>query len=128
MKTILLVAILAIAGCAFLYNRGKKRLSSFAWEEETVEGTLQFNDVVAFFQNKSFQKNQQALVIKGNSQKFKEMVASSTLQQKAGYQTVVLGIYDDETNCIIDGKVIYAKSLDQEFQDKLGKEDLIVLT
>ena len=96
----------------------KKNIISTAEEVDM----LKMDDVVSYFKGKSLVKDRDIPFI-ATVEGFKTIV--SLPNKDNGF---ILGIYNDSTDVISDTKLIYAKSVDENFKTAVGNKKLIVLT
>lgn len=123
MKTIVGVAIGLgiIAVGAFVYAACKRKEPLL---EETVEGDLKLEDVVAYFKTLSMVKGKQIpfLALPGE-EKLKVMNIKSNKSK-----VLILGVYNNDKDSLNPMKIVYADGFDEELTEVLGNETLVVLS
>ncbi len=123
MKTIVGVAIGLgiIAVGAFVYAVCKRKEPLL---EETVEGDLKLEDVVAYFKTLSMVKGKQIpfLALPGE-EKLKVMNIKSNKSK-----VLILGVYNNDKDSLNPMKIVYADGFDEELTEVLGNETLVVLS
>lgn len=133
MNTFGWVAIgVAIGGSAYLILKNKESKSMNVKIDESLKKNiistaeevdmLKMDDVVSYFKGKSLVKDRDIPFI-ATVEGFKTIV--SLPNKDNGF---ILGIYNDSTDVISDIKLIYAKSVDENFKTAVGNRKLIVLT
>lgn len=123
MKTIVGVAIGLgiIAVGAFVYAVCKRKEPLL---EETVEGDLKLEDVVAYFKTLSMVKGKQIpfLALPGE-EKLKVINIKSNKSK-----VLILGVYNNDKDSLNPMKIVYADGFDEELTEVLGNETLVVLS
>lgn len=126
MKTIVGVAIGLgiIAVGAFVYAVCKRKEPLL---EETVEGDLKLEDVVAYFKTLSMVKGKQIpfLALPGE-EKLKVINIKSIKSNKS--KVLILGVYNNDKDSLNPMKIVYADGFDEELTEVLGNETLVVLS
>ncbi len=122
----------AIGGSAYLILKNKESKSMNVKIDESLKKNiistaeevdmLKMDDVVSYFKGKSLVKDRDIPFI-ATVEGFKTIV--SLPNKDNGF---ILGIYNDSTDVISDIKLIYAKSVDENFKTAVGNKKLIVLT
>lgn len=122
----------AIGGSAYLILKNKESKSMNVKIDESLKKNiistaeevdmLKMDDVVSYFKGKSLVKDRDIPFI-ATVEGFKTIV--SLPNKDNGF---ILGIYNDSTDVISDIKLIYAKSVDENFKTAVGNRKLIVLT
>ena len=122
----------AIGGSAYLILKNKESKSMNVKIDESLKkniistaeevNMLKMDDVVSYFKGKSLVKDRDIPFI-ATVEGFKTIV--SLPNKDNGF---ILGIYNDSTDVISDIKLIYAKSVDENFKTAVGNKKLIVLT
>ena len=122
----------AIGGSAYLILKNKESKSMNVKIDESLKKNiistaeevdmLKMDDVVSYFKGKSLVKDRDIPFI-ATVEGFKTIV--SVPNKDNGF---ILGIYNDSTDVISDIKLIYAKSVDENFKTAVGNRKLIVLT
>lgn len=128
---IIIGSIVVVAVTAFyIYTKNKKKKSLLnAITVEIIDKELKFFDVIAWFKNLKLDKKKHKPFI-ANYEDFKESFPNSKKTEQEipdGYVSIFLGVYN-ENDDVIEGKIIYSKSLDKELLNTLGKEKLVLLT
>ena len=130
MKTILIIGCIALAGCAgFLYY--KKRMQNFKipFETKTVDGTLNFSDIIGYFKTKSLKQEEDIPFIAQNDTAgaFSKKAHTPFPGSKSDYKTIVLGVHTEKSNTLTHCQVLYVKEIDEKTKEVLGNESLVVL-
>ena len=130
MKTVLIIGCIALAGCAgFLYYKKRKQSLQFPFETKTLDGTLNFPDVIGYFKTKNLKQNEDIPFIAQNdiSGAFSKKSHTPFPEPKPEYITIVLGVYNEKSNTLAHCQVLYVKGLDDKTKEVLGNESLVVL-
>lgn len=127
-KLLGLVALCAI-GTFAVYVYLRKKSSRFkVINIETINTTLTLDDVVAFFKTLPIKKDVDIpFAANGSSEEFRKMLHIEYPQDKEGYHTIFIGVYNESEN-IKYHKLIYTKAVDEKLNEMFGTEKLIVLT
>ena len=129
MKTVIIIGCVALVGCAgyLYYRKNKKNLIPI--ETKTVDGILNFSDVLGYFKSKNLIQGKDIPFIAQNdiSGAFSKKTHNPFPEPKEGYKTIVLGVYNEKADTISHCQVLYVKELDDKTKEVLGKEDLVVL-
>lgn len=127
MKVFAFVTIVVAAIGAYFYSQRKK--SKFEFTSDILDAELSFDEVMAFFKSKNLNKDVHTpFIANGDSAELKEMIHQPYPEKKEGYVSLLLGVYNKDTDEIEDAKLIYAKSIDAKISDILGCETMIVLS
>lgn len=124
------IAVVIVAVIALLVFKKKPTLlesikKAFKKEYETVsiEGCLNFLEVVNWFKTLKLDKNKHVpFVAKASAMKDKLSI------QPTKKESLFIGVYDEEKDEIVHAKLIEADELDSKTREVLGTEDLIVLS
>ncbi len=131
MKTItIILGIAAIGGAAYYINK-KKSVGQFLTSNvKVIDGTLDFNDVVAYFKSKNLKKGSDVPFIArdGAMGQFVKKTHKRFPKGKVGYLTIVLGVYNEIDEKVTHGQILYVKELDERIKEVFGNEELIVLS
>lgn len=121
MKTIVEIAIGVgiVAVGAIIYAMSKKKVPVL---EETVDGDLRLEDVVAYFKTLSMVKGKQVPFIALPDVK---KLGVKVTPRKA--KTLILGVYNTDNDVLNPMKVVYADGFDEKLIEVLGDEKLVVL-
>lgn len=122
MKTIVGIAIGIgiVAVGAIIYAMSKKKEPVL---EETVEGDLKLEDVVAYFKTLSMAKGKQVpFLASPDEEKLKGMKVTPKKKK-----TLILGVYNTDNDLLNPMKIVYADGFDEKLIDVLGDEKLVVL-
>lgn len=141
MKTsavIAIVALVALGGgailCAFIRaKQGKGKAKSefpktipFVGEvNSSVIDTLDFSNVVGWFKNLKYLDKERHVPFIANAEA--EAIKSMITFEPQKKYIVLLGVYDETTDEIIEKHLIHADKLDEKTQQVLGNETLVVL-
>lgn len=121
------IVIIAVVVGGIVYYQYKKR-ADVQLNEEVVDTELSMDDVVSFFKmQKLDQKRHIPFMANGDCAKFRKLFHAPYPKAKEGYCSLMIGVYDENTQEIIISKLIHAKSLDNKIIEALGNENLIVL-
>lgn len=124
MKTIVGVAIGLgiIAVGTIVYSLSKKKGSLL---KETVDGSLKFDDVVAYFKTLNMVKGKQIpFLALPHAKQLKDTIQLRTNKPKA----LILGVYDEGKDELNPMKIVYADGFDEKLVEVLGNEKLVVLS
>lgn len=91
---------------------------------DVIDGILNFFDnVVSWFKNK-FLNPQRHTPFIGDENKIKQMLKTAPKKNVGIFE----GVYDNQTDEIIDLKVVEADQLDSKTKEVLGNEPLVILS
>lgn len=128
MNSFIGIIVVALAIGAFVYYRQKNLQKNVHLNEEVIDSELSFDDVVSFFKaHKLDQKKHIPFIANGDCEEFRKMLHAPYPKAKEGYVPIFIGIYDNETEGIIDNRLLHCKSLDPKILEVLGDEKLVVL-
>lgn len=100
----------------------KKKLK-IECETVSIEGSLNFLEVVNWFKTLKLDKNKHVpFVAKASAMK------SVLSIQPTKKESLFVGVYEEEKDLIVHAKLIEADELDAKTREVLGNEDLIVLS
>ncbi|MBQ7711315.1 MAG: hypothetical protein IJT39_05750 [Bacteroidales bacterium] len=131
MKTITIILGIAAIGGAAYYSYKKKSVGQFLTSNvKVIDGTLDFNDVVAYFKSKNLKKGSDVPFIArdGAMGQFVKKTHKRFPEGKVGYLTIVLGVYNEVDEKVTHGQILYVKELDERIKEVFGNEELIVLS
>ncbi len=131
MNTGLWFAFAAIAAGAgfFFLKKNKKFIDISKVHKETLEGCLNYEDVISWFKNLQLKKDEDIpFIAQSFDNLFDQQVKGQEILVKEGYITILLGIYNEVSKGLIDSKILFVKDLDGKLKDLLGKESCIVLS
>jgi hypothetical protein len=131
MNTGLWFAFAAIAAGAgfFFLKKNKKFIDISKVHKETLEGCLDYEDVISWFKNLQLKKDEDIpFIAQSFDNLFDQQVKGQEILVKEGYITILLGIYNEVSKGLIDSKILFVKDLDGKLKDLLGKESCIVLS
>lgn len=112
---------------AYSYARRQQFQKQIAAATEQIEGELQFEDVVSYFRSLNLDAKLEApFVAKVNSDLFKEFT-KGILTPKKGYNVLMLGTYNGESEEIHNPKFIYSKGWSEKLTNSLGSQDMVML-
>lgn len=121
-----IVIIAAVVGGIVYYQLKKK--SDIQLNEEVVDTELLMDDVISFFKmQKLDQKKHLPFIANGDCAEFRKLFHAPYPKAKEGYCSLLIGVYDEQTQEIIVSKLIHAKLLDRKILEILGNENLVVL-
>jgi len=131
MKTLaFIIGAAAIGGAA--YYIWKKNNTERFWTNnvKTIDGTLDFGDVVGYFKSKKLDKGRDVPFISkdGDFNQFLKKTHKRFPEGKEGYITLVLGVYDESTAAIKYAQILYVKQLDDKTKDVFGNDELVILS
>ena len=102
---------------------GKKlKLSKEIYSIKTIEGKVNFQDIVAWFKSLSLDKNKDVPFI-AKATELKDMLNYETKKNAA----LFVGVFNEEKNEIIHAQIIEADSFDDQTLEVLGKESIVIL-
>lgn len=131
MKTITIILGLAAIGGAAYYIYKKKSNDQFPTSNvKVIDGTLDFNDVLAYFKSKNLKKGTDVPFIArdGAMEQFVKKTHKKFPEGKDGYITIVIGVYNEVDDQVTYGQILYVKELDDRTKEVLGNEELVVLS
>ena len=124
-----IAAIAAIAICVKLCPkdliskiRKKLKRGKEIYSIKTIEGKVNFQDIVAWFKSLSLDKNKDVPFI-AKATELKDMLNYETKKNAA----LFVGVFDEEKNEIIHAQIIEADSFDEQTRETLGNEPIVVL-
>ena len=124
-----IAAIAAIAICVKLCPkdliskiRKKLKRGKEIYSIKTIEGKVNFQDIVAWFKSLSLDKNKDVPFI-AKATELKDMLNYETKKNAA----LFVGVFNEEKNEIIHAQIIEADSFDDQTLEVLGKESIVVL-
>lgn len=121
-STGLFIGAVVIGAAYFFYRYGKKTMSA-----ETVE-ELSIGDIAAFYKSKSLRKGIDVPFVATKVFFAKEKSLAKIIPEAPiGYNTIVLGVMNKETNKTNLEKIIFTKALDSTIAEKLKENGLVVL-
>lgn len=121
-----IVIIAAVVGGIVYYQLKKK--SDIQLNEEVVDTELLMDDVISFFKmQKLDQKKHVPFMANGDCAEFRKLFHAPYPKAKEGYCSLLIGVYDEQTQEIIVSKLIHSKLLDKKILEILGNENLVVL-
>ena len=125
-----IVAVAAIAICVKLCPkdliskiRKKLKRGKEIYSIKTIEGKVNFQDIVAWFKSLSLDKNKDVPFI-AKATELKDMLNYETKKNAA----LFVGVFNEEKNEIIHAQIIEADSFDDKILEVLGNEPIVVLT
>ncbi|MBO7276991.1 MAG: hypothetical protein J6U84_03415 [Bacteroidales bacterium] len=89
---------------------------------KTIEGKVNFQDIVAWFKSLSLDKNKDVPFI-AKATELKDMLNYETKKNAA----LFVGVFNEEKNEIIHAQIIEADSFDDKILEVLGNEAIVVL-
>lgn len=89
---------------------------------KTIEGKVNFQDIVAWFKSLPLDKNKHVPFI-AKADQFKDMLNYKPKKNT----TLFIGVFDEEKNEIIHAQIIEADSFDEQTREILGNEAFVVL-
>ena len=89
---------------------------------KTIEGKVNFQDIVAWFKSLLLDKNKDVPFI-AKATELKDMLNYETKKNAA----LFVGVFNEEKNEIIHAQIIEADSFDDQTLEVLGKESIVVL-
>lgn len=120
--TSILIWTAAIAGALYGGWKLVEYINRIEVTEESVEGEVDFDDMVAYFKSQHLKKGvESCFIVSEKNDKFRKLIC------KEGYISLGLFIVN-EKNEKIKGKVVHAKSFDAKTMDTLGENDMIKLS
>lgn len=131
MKTLaFIIGAAAIGGVA--YYIWKKNNTERFWinNVKTIDGTLDFEDVVGYFKSKDLIQGRDVPFISkdGDFKQFLKKTHKRFPEGKDGYITIVIGVYDESSDTIKHAQILYVKNLDDKTKEVLGNDEFVVLS
>lgn len=128
MDSVIGIIVIALAiGAVVCYKKGRQE--SIDINEEVIDSELMFDDVVSFFKSHNLNQNKHVpFIANGDCEDFRKMLHAPYPKSKEGYNSIFIGIYDDECKRIIDNRLLHCKSVDPKILEILGDEKLVVLS
>lgn len=93
------------------------------YETVSIEGCLNFLEVVNWFKTLKLDKNKHIPFV-AKASAMKDMLSIQPTKK----ESLFVGVYDGEKDEIVHAKLIETDELDAKTREVLGKEDLIVLS
>lgn len=119
-------AIVAIGALVYFVYRRQQKITVL--NEEVLDDELKFDSVLSFFKLLQLDKTVDIpFIANADCKEFREMFHAPYPKAKDGYVSLFIGVYNVNTNQIIQNKLIHAKSLEDKILSILGSENLIVL-
>lgn len=127
MKVIAIIALIMAAIGAYFYSQRKKAVVELT--PDILDAELSFDEVTAFFKSKNLNKDVHTpFMANGDSAELKKMMHQPYPKGKEGYVSLLLGVYNNNSDKIEDAKLIYAKSLSPKIVEVLGGEPMVILS
>ena len=117
----------AIGYCIWRMMQNKKNsLDNIA--EDIVDGTLHMEDIISYFKSQQIVEGKDTpFLANGDCEDFRKMLHAQYPKKKEGYQTFIIGVYNEKNDKIKFARLIHARNVDQSVVDVLGGEHLVVL-
>lgn len=131
MKTItVILGLAAIAGAAYYIYKKKSSDQFLISDVKVIDGTLDFNDVLAYFKSKNLKQGTDVPFIArdGAMRMFVKKTHKKFPEGKDGYITIIIGVYNEVSDTITHGQILYVKELDEHTKNVLGNEEFVVLS
>lgn len=91
-------------------------------EEESAEGEIAFDDMVAYFKSLNLKREDGICAIVSDRNKI-----FHKLLYKEGYISLGLFVFNEKTNKIVKGKIVHAKGFDAKTNEHFNGTDIIKL-
>lgn len=122
------IAAGAIGGYVILKGKNPPPLPP-SFEEETVEGEVAFDDLIAHFKNLHLKREDGDCCIVSESVSGDRYVAKLFKNiHKDGYKSLALLVLNTKENKIVKAKIVHARSFDSNTLETLGDKGIIRLT
>ena len=96
--------------------------------EDVVEGTLHKEDIINYFKSQQIVKGEDIpFLADGDCDEFRKMLHAPYPKKKEGYQTFLIGVYNEKNDNINFARLIHARDVEQAVKVLLGGEHLVVL-
>lgn len=105
-----------------IISKIRKKLKHKEIPVKTIEGKVNFQDIVAWFKSLPLDKNKHVPFI-AKADQFKDMLNYKPKKNA----TLFIGVFDEEKNEIIHAQIIEADSFDEQTRETLGNEAIVVL-
>ena len=105
-----------------IISKIRKKLKHKEISVKTIEGKVNFQDIVAWFKSLSLDKNKDVPFI-AKATELKDMLNYETKKNAA----LFVGVFNEEKNEIIHAQIIEADSFDDKILEVLGNEAIVVL-
>lgn len=105
-----------------IISKIRKNLKHKEIPVKTIEGKVNFQDIVAWFKSLPLDKNKHVPFI-AKADLFKDMLNYKPKKNA----TLFIGVFDEEKNEIIHAQIIEADSFDEQTRETLGNEAIVVL-
>ena len=105
-----------------IISKIRKKLKHKEIPVKTIEGKVNFQDIVAWFKSLPLDKNKHVPFI-AKADQFKDMLNYKPKKNA----TLFIGVFDEEKNEIIHTQIIEADSFDEQTRETLGNEAIVVL-
>ena len=105
-----------------IISKIRKNLKHKEIPVKTIEGKVNFQDIVAWFKSLPLDKNKHVPFI-AKADQFKDMLNYKPKKNA----TLFIGVFDEEKNEIIHAQIIEADSFDEQTRETLGNEAIVVL-
>lgn len=105
-----------------IISKIRKKLKHKEISVKTIEGKVNFQDIVAWFKSLSLDKNKDVPFI-AKATELKDMLNYETKKNAA----LFVGVFNEEKNEIIHAQIIEADSFDDQTLEVLGNEAIVVL-
>lgn len=106
-----------------IISKIRKKLKHKEIPVKTIEGKVNFQDIVAWFKSLPLDKNKHVPFI-AKADQFKDMLNYKPKKNA----TLFIGVFDEEKNEIIHAQIIEADSFDEQTRETLGNEAIVVLS
>lgn len=105
-----------------IISKIRKKLKHKEISVKTIEGKVNFQDIVAWFKSLPLDNNKHVPFI-AKADQFKDMLNYKPKKNA----TLFIGVFDEEKNEIIHAQIIEADSFDDKILEVLGNEPIVVL-
>ena len=108
-------------------NLGNAKIDLLDIKKEQIEGELHLNDVIASFRDKKLDRSIQLPFIAQECKEIDGLFKSEVPAHKDGYVYLFKGAYNEKTEQIECGEIIYCKGFDMQLREVLKNEPIVVL-
>lgn len=119
--------VAGVVGVALVVRRNNIK-RSIEEATETIEGDLQFFDVVSYLRSLNLNPKEDIPFIGNcNSPQFAQVTKGYPLT-KPGYELLMIGTYNEKTDKVGNFKFIFSKGWSEDLKKVMGDEPMVVLS
>lgn len=126
----IIAGALAVTGtvAALYYIRRNNLKKKIAEVTEQIEDKLQFDEVVSYLRSLNLNKNiDTPFIANCHSDQFRKLT-KGYLHSKPGYDLLMIGTHNNQTNEITNYKFIYSLGWSEDLIQIMGNESVVVLS